>query len=101
METTSKLCDLCGQIQLLKNPDGTSAAQIIEDMQPCIICGQNRPFPTQPGRWEYLEDRSQAKWHSVAVEKYPTGQVIVVDDADESKSVELEKMSMRVRWRKR
>jgi hypothetical protein len=93
-------CVLCGQPKSIDNPSEPRATQIVHDMKACPVCNQNRPFPERPGRWELYVGWPQSEWRPVTVKKGPTGQLIVVDDADESKTIELEKIGMASRWRK-
>ncbi len=46
-----------------------------KDSIPCSCCGQERPYPQQPGRWRYKTQYSDV-WTCVTVEK-------ACDDLDE------------------
>jgi hypothetical protein len=44
-----------------------------ENMNPCPCCGQMRPFPTEPGRWEYGYPYLLNEWKKCSV-KISTGE---------------------------
>lgn len=47
----------------------------------CPCCGQIRPYPTEPGIWEYCEYPTTTKqyWNRVEIKKTDDGLVIIKD----------------------
>ncbi len=46
-----------------------------QNVKPCGTCGQLRPYPTEPGEWEYNELvwHESGAWNRVTVRKSPDG----------------------------
>jgi len=49
---------------------------------PCSCCGQDRPYPTEPGRWRY-KTYGMGGWYNVTVKRDDEGLTITPDDEDE------------------
>jgi len=54
----------------------------MDDIVPCYCCGQDRPYPTTPGRWRYKSYMGNG-WTNVTVEADDEGLTITPDGESE------------------
>jgi len=55
----------------------------MDNIVPCHCCGQQRPYPTTPGRWRYRDIVWGGGWTNVTVEADDEGLTITPDGESE------------------
>ncbi len=61
----------------------------MENIRDCHCCGQPRPYPREPGKWEYLESPTMTREDGSTYHKWQRVNVIAHNDDYEGPSLRI------------